>query len=689
MAKYKITAPDGRVVTISGDHAPTENDLQSIFASLPPAEQTTPTEQPQTKRVPVTNGVNRIAQVGADSFPVLGKAFVPFAAATDATYDYLLDKMGAGNVVPQKPDGTPASWRERYERAKGQYKKEIAETRESHPYLSLGAELTTGAGLPLGAASKANTLGQAVSNAAKVAIPLGALDAGIRSDGDLKDRIAASGLGAVMGGAGAAAFGGAGYGISKAGTKIGQIAEQRAAQKLVAALNRVPTDGKFNLSKRQTKMLAEDVGGRDILDALITKAKDQGVSLAEVGDTNISRVLEKANQVSPTARRTIANSVESRAKTTPSETAAVFDETLGLKKGLQSLDILESDYAKQAKPLYAKAFKHKVDGKTLMELQKNTLINDAMTDVNKNTGSYFGGRSNVEADSVEYLDGLKRSIDNRINAEINSKAADMKKVAFLEEARDEILKAADNVAPTYRYARNTSSNKFEIGDAYSLGERVFDGHMTTEQFINKVKEINKTPAARDALKMGVRSILTDKLGAKTSEATTFSKLMTPNAQAKIKALIGDKEGQRLIDYARRQYNWNQTMNKATQGSPTAGRLQLAEEAVGPVANLVRGNPVAAVGQVLGNVLQKGAKAIGRASDDANYTAITNALLNPASDIGMQASRLQPVYDNVTVAILRALGLTGRGVGTFAPYLEQVPARATGITNTQLLKALGY
>jgi len=37
MAKYKLTAPDGRVVTVSGDNPPTQEDAQAIFASLPPA----------------------------------------------------------------------------------------------------------------------------------------------------------------------------------------------------------------------------------------------------------------------------------------------------------------------------------------------------------------------------------------------------------------------------------------------------------------------------------------------------------------------------------------------------------------------------------------------------------------------------------------------------------------------------
>lgn len=676
MPKYRITAPDGRVVTISGDHEPSMDDLQAIFAELPPVEQPK-AEQPSE---PVVSGAltraNDLLSATARGMPVVGGLFDKYNAAWDASTDYLLDKLGA--PVPQKPDGTPASWRDRYDRALAKERANAAAFESAHPYQAGGAGLAGGFLLPLGAAAPAKTLGAALKSGALVGGGLGAADAFVRSEGDPTATIMGGIMGAPMGALG----GGVGYGATKLSGALKQMPSRVRPSTVNPGAENV-------LTPRQAKMLAEDVGGRDILDKLVVKARDKNVSLAEVGDANISRALEKANISSPSARRTIANAAEARATQSAADTAAIFDETLGIKKGLQSLDVLEADYAKQAQPLYNKAFKHTVDGKTMMELQKNTLIGDAINDVNKHYGSYFGGRAKVEPNSVEYLDGLKRSIDNRIAGEINSPAPDMKKVAFLESARDEILKAADQVAPTYRYARNTSSNKFEIGDAYKLGEKVFDGHMTTEEFITKIKEVNKTPAARDALKMGVRATLTDKLGAKTSEATTFSKLITPNAQAKIKALIGENEGQKLIDYARKQYNWNQTMSKATQGSPTAQRMQLAEEAVGPVSNLVRGNPVAAGGQVVGSVLQKGAKAIGRASDDTNYNAIANALLKPASDLSVTPSRAQVARDAATNAILRALGGVGVATDKAAPVIKTFPIRATGVTNQELLKALGY
>ena len=99
-------------------------------------------------------------------------------------------------------------------------KNAAAAFQQANPYKSMGASFAGGALLPLGAAGKANTLVEAMGNAAKVGIPLGAVDAGLRKSGDLGDKIQASVQGGAEGGIGAALFGGAGYGVGRAGAKI-------------------------------------------------------------------------------------------------------------------------------------------------------------------------------------------------------------------------------------------------------------------------------------------------------------------------------------------------------------------------------------------------------------------------------------------------------------------------------------
>lgn len=231
MPKYKVKAPDGRTVILTGDSAPTEADLDEVFASLPQPKDAA-SDSPSISGI--LDSTNRIAQVGANSIPVIGKAYVPFMAAQDATADYLADKLGFS--VPQKPDGTPTTWKERYDHAKSQYKQEIADTEAQHPWQSLGASVLASSGIPVGAATKAKTLGGAITNSIQAAVPLGAIDAGLRAEGSLPERVKASALGASVAVPAGAVFGTGGYALSKAGNKIIPAVSRTVIEPLKAAL---------------------------------------------------------------------------------------------------------------------------------------------------------------------------------------------------------------------------------------------------------------------------------------------------------------------------------------------------------------------------------------------------------------------------------------------------------------------
>ena len=123
-------------------------------------------------------------------------------------------------------DISKESWREWYDYELNKKKNAAAAFEQANPYKSMGASFAGGALLPLGAAGKANTLVEAMGNAAKVGIPLGAIDSGLRKSGDLVDKIQASIQGGAEGGVGAALFGGAGYGVGRAGAKISPIAQR-------------------------------------------------------------------------------------------------------------------------------------------------------------------------------------------------------------------------------------------------------------------------------------------------------------------------------------------------------------------------------------------------------------------------------------------------------------------------------
>lgn len=127
--KFKITSHDGRVLIISGDREPTEQDLQQLFSSLPPKEET-----PKQEITPLTDeqkqenkqradeymknkgwdtsalGVAKDALIGAGKG--IGTGLERLASGlTLGGYDWLSDKLGLGAKERKKElnefGGTP------------------------------------------------------------------------------------------------------------------------------------------------------------------------------------------------------------------------------------------------------------------------------------------------------------------------------------------------------------------------------------------------------------------------------------------------------------------------------------------------------------------------------------------------------------------------------------------------------
>ena len=301
MPTYKITAPDGRIVRVSGDHVPTEADIQAIFATRQPVEQKI--ERPQQESVRQT--VSRLADAGARGLPIVGNTFDPLMSAWDATNDYLLDKLGASSIVPQKPDGTPATWRERFDREQTKRAVKQAQDEQNFPLQTLGSGILTSAGLPLGAASNA-AQGQRLAEALKVAMPLAAVDAGLRTDGSLVQRAENSAKAAALVGALTPAVGVAGLGLGKAGNlaaKGGKYAQNFLKNSVHTTRNAVDKITRGALSPS-----AEDIaaGAQNIAGALPDNGELAGTAVKNLADDVLSVVKKKATALYDEAERLAA-----------------------------------------------------------------------------------------------------------------------------------------------------------------------------------------------------------------------------------------------------------------------------------------------------------------------------------------------------------------------------------------------
>lgn len=301
MPTYKITAPDGRTVKIKGDHAPTEADIEAIFATRPPAQQKI--ERPQQEST--MESMQRLSDAGARGLLIAGNAFDPLMSAWDATNDYLLDKLGAGNIVPQKPDGTPATWRERYNREQEKRAIKREQDEKNFPLQTLGAGVIASAGLPLGAASNA-AKGAKIAEALKVAMPLAAVDAGLRTDGDLMARAENSAKSAALVGALTPALGVAGAGLGKAGNVVakgGKYAQNFLKNSVHTTRNAVDKITRGALSPS-----AEDIaaGAQNIAGALPDNGELAGTAVKNIADDVLNVVKQKSAALYDDAERLAA-----------------------------------------------------------------------------------------------------------------------------------------------------------------------------------------------------------------------------------------------------------------------------------------------------------------------------------------------------------------------------------------------
>lgn len=247
----------------------------------------------EPKQESTMESMQRLGDAGARGIPVIGNAYNPLMAGWDATNDYILDKLGAKSIVPQKPDGTPATWRERYDRALAQYEKKQAQDEQNFPMQTLGAGVITSAGLPLGAASNA-AKGAKIAEALKIGMPLAAIDAGLRTDGDLLQRAENSAKSAALVGALTPVVGVAGIGLGKAGNAVakgGNYVKNFAKNSIHTTRNAVDKITRGALSPSAEDMA---VGAQNIAGAMPDNGELTGTAVKNLTDDITKAVKAKA-----------------------------------------------------------------------------------------------------------------------------------------------------------------------------------------------------------------------------------------------------------------------------------------------------------------------------------------------------------------------------------------------------------
>lgn len=688
MAKYKITAPDGRVVTVSGDTEPTEADAQQIFAALPPVE------QPKPKKMGTLDTTNALLEETARGVPVVGAAFDPFMAGWDATNDYILTKLGA-RVLPKD---NKESWREWYDYELNKKKNAAAAFQQANPYKSMGASFAGGALLPLGAAGKANTLVEAMGNAAKVGIPLGAVDAGLRKSGDLGDKIQASVQGGAEGGIGAALFGGAGYGVGRAGAKISPIA-QRILERITSRGTEQPKTPELS---RAYKELVR-VLGRENAEKVINTARERGVPLIDLGDANVNQLARTARSISPDANEAITTRFNTAKENTPSRVTAKLNEIFGTENSATHAERIAAALDPEANTLYEMAFmgnttvvpgtgrsytaRARLPKDAFAKLDKNPYIRDAINtapsihkelqvsgrraikDANGKVTGYEAAPA--ERNDMRRLDFAKEVLDNQIAREKAAPAPNTRLIASLTNAKQDLVTTMDNFSPLYKQARAVSGKKLSANAAREYGAKIDRNDISADTFIKSISEMS--PTELDAARVGARDFYMS--GFEKNNPAVFAKrLLDTDAQRKIHALLPEDQANALINFARDLVNQNRAADYILGGSRTA-------ENTAQISDALRG-----LEEIAGNPVKGTARKVARTVDNARtkklYGEVSDVLLSDPKEL-KSVSAPVPVQQTKPLdpKVQKILDALGRG--NVRPV---IPSTAS---MDQLLKALGY
>lgn len=445
MPKYKITAPDGRVVTVSGDHAPTMEDAQQIFSSLPMPE--ADKKNITDKTLDFANSAAQAIERGAwGSFGINANRL---NAGFDASTEYLGNKLakaifgGKGDIIPANTKYNPtdtereASWRDYYNRALDKERQMQKDFEAKHPVINTGLEVAgsmKGAGNILGKALGAEKAGVAVANklASSVGNKIatvagkavtGALTGGSggavygfgTTDGDINARLRAALRGAEYGSAIGGALPIAAFAVKETGKGAGKLLAEAVGKTSGAGAESV--ERAFDAGTRNSKTFRDAMRGKssvyDVVDDVDKAVRqmeqnasakykamlpDNGSTLV-LPDKDFNNALKKATDsisgvtagVDDTAADAI-NKVHVLAKNIKLNGGLTFDNANEAKKAIDGI----------IEPLARKGEKNAV--RLLMP------IKNALTDtMEKAIPEYGGARASFSADA-RLIDSIKKAL---------------------------------------------------------------------------------------------------------------------------------------------------------------------------------------------------------------------------------------------------------------------------------------
>ncbi len=326
--------------------------------------------------------------------------------------------------------------------------------------------------------------------------------------------------------------------------------------------------------------------GDEAADAMIKEAQNSGRSLAEVADDKALRAIQMARQNTEDAADIVSGNARKIEAASGDKSRALIDEALGSRGGFETVQELEAQAKKEAAPLWedlnkkgdlakpAQAQGKATTSKLANYVKENDLIQREIGKIRKDATLSREVREAADTD-FRVLQAVKENIDDQIS--VAKRQGEDKLVRRLVEQKNELLNRMDEVAPEYKQARQIYEDEKQFERAVKLSEDVFDTKISAPKFAANTKGLSQNE--KQALKLGLRDELYRIIGNAQNEALGWKKVVPENVQAKIRNVLGQTEGDKLINWANREIVRMRNFNKLLQGSQTAEKtaLQVGKE----------------------------------------------------------------------------------------------------------------
>lgn len=503
-----------------------------------------------------------------------------------------------------------------YARDAGEEKRE-AFTKE-HPFVSGAAEI--GAGITSGisgaklAAAKAPKLARKLKELGKKApLRTGAGVAGVSGGvyaagttrGTPSERLQAAALpgvaSAALGPVGVLAVRGAGKvagGVLAKGEGIlGDIAEKRIAR----GVGREPVLADKGIRKIVDKLRKDYPDPKDFQRALQEYSESSGVSLAEIGDKNLTSLATGVAQYPSGGARTEKfieermSGVSGRIKTS---VAKYIDPDTDFYGTID--DVLEKGRAKAA-PLYDKAYKANLS----MESKEIDLILDTpagrkalkeAAEMMKNDRALMGlpdkELKSIQRDlsavgkmdevsgpiarglNMRTLDAVKKSMDDQIS--VLYRKGENNKAKIINDQKNALLREMDIADKTGAYKKGRAI----AGDYLSTSKAMEDGRnfIKLDADLIKRKMADFTPSEREAYKAGVVRKMRDLVDTAQDSSNLYKRVFgKEEVRNKIKAIVGEVEFKKLSKSLRAEERLYKFAYKVVGNSSTSSKQQAAAD----------------------------------------------------------------------------------------------------------------